>query len=77
MQLRWYSDGSVKWMRSLLINYLENDNLVMVTVHEDIESDPQSYLDRWANFIGLPRLKLKSMELRHVLASEDMTEPRH
>src|ERR1022692_4825373 len=27
MQLRWYSDGSIRWMRSLLINYLENDDL--------------------------------------------------
>jgi hypothetical protein len=29
MQLRWYSDGSIRWMRSLLINYLENDDLVL------------------------------------------------
>src|ERR1035438_935191 len=27
MQLRWYSDGSIRWMRSLSINYLENDEL--------------------------------------------------
>jgi hypothetical protein len=27
MQLRWYSDGSIRWIRSLLINYLENDDL--------------------------------------------------
>jgi hypothetical protein len=27
MQLRWYSDGSIRWMRSLLITYLENDDL--------------------------------------------------
>jgi uncharacterized protein YbjT (DUF2867 family) len=27
MQLRWYSDGSIRWMRSLLINYLENYDL--------------------------------------------------
>jgi Sulfotransferase domain len=53
------------------------DAQVMMTVHEDIESDPQSYLDGLANFIGLPRLKLKSQQLRHVLTSEDMTEPRH
>jgi hypothetical protein len=49
---------------------------VMVTVHEDIKSDPQSYLDRLASFLGLPRLKLKSIELGPVLTSEDMTEPR-
>src|SRR5271157_2533006 len=28
MQLRWYSDGSIRWMRSLLISYLENDDVV-------------------------------------------------
>src|ERR1035438_7682756 len=28
MPLRWYSDGSIRWMKSLLINYLENDDLV-------------------------------------------------
>jgi len=50
---------------------------VMVTLHEDIESDSQSYLDRLANFIGLPRLKLQSTQLRHVLTAEEMTEPRH
>src|SRR5271167_3720457 len=27
MQLRWYSDGSIRWMRSLLIRYLENNDL--------------------------------------------------
>jgi len=53
------------------------DAQVMVTVHEDIGSDPQSYLDRLANFLALPRLKLTSIELRRVLTSEDMTEPRH
>jgi len=30
MRLQWYSDGSTRWMRSLLINYLENDDLVRV-----------------------------------------------
>src|ERR1700682_4119725 len=28
MQLRWYSDGSIRWMRFLLTRYLENDYLV-------------------------------------------------
>src|SRR5271157_1169421 len=29
MQLRWYSDGSIRWTRSLLISYLENHDLVI------------------------------------------------
>ena len=28
MQLPWYSDGSIRWMRSLLIRYLKNTHLV-------------------------------------------------
>jgi hypothetical protein len=50
---------------------------VMVTVHDDIEADPQSYLDRLVDFVGVPRLKLAPTQLRKVLTSEDLTEPRH
>src|SRR5271165_2247970 len=35
MQLRWYSDGSIRWMRSLLISYLENDDLGYAVVATD------------------------------------------
>lgn len=53
------------------------DSQVMATVHDDIQSDPQGYLDKLADFVGLPRIKLVPSQLRRVLTSEDMTQPRH
>lgn len=50
---------------------------VMATVHDDIQSDPQGYLDKLADFVGLPRVKLRPSQVRYVLTSEDMTQPRH
>lgn len=50
---------------------------VMVTVHDDIQADPQSYLDKLVDFIGVPRLKLLPTHQPHVLTSANMTEPRH
>jgi hypothetical protein len=50
---------------------------VMVTVHDDIEADPQSFLDKVVDFIGAPRLKLLPGHVRRVLTSEGLTEPRN
>lgn len=50
---------------------------VLATVHDDILLDPQRYLDNLLDFIGLPHLKVPPLHLRHVLTSEDMTEPRN
>jgi hypothetical protein len=50
---------------------------VMATVHDDIQADPQTYLDKLVDFVGIPRVKLLPSQVRHVLASEDLTEPRH
>lgn len=50
---------------------------VLVTMHHDMQADPQSYLDRLMDFIGAPRIALVSSQRRHVLTSEDMTEPRN
>jgi len=49
---------------------------VMATVHEDMEADPQGYLDKVVDFVGAARLKLQASHRRHVLASERMTQPR-
>lgn len=53
------------------------ESQVMATVHDDIEADPQAYLDRLVDFVGVPRMKLSPSQRRRVLTSEDMTEPRH
>jgi hypothetical protein len=50
---------------------------VMATVHDDIEADPQAYLDKLVDFVGVPRVKLMPAQVRRVLASEDLTQPRH
>ena len=34
MRSQWYSDGSIRWMKFLLINYLENDDLGMMCARE-------------------------------------------
>jgi len=50
---------------------------VMATMHEDMQADPQGYVDRLVDFIGVPRLALLASHSRRVLTSEDMTEPRN
>lgn len=50
---------------------------VLVTVHDDIQTDPQSYLDKLLDFVGATRLKLLPSQISRVLSSEDMTEPRN
>jgi len=59
------------WKRAL------GDSQVMATVHDDIQTDPQTYLDAVTDFVGIPRLKLAASQTRRVLTSEDLTEPRH
>jgi hypothetical protein len=53
------------------------ESQVMATLHDDIQSDPQSYFDKIADFVGAHRQKLRPSQLRRVFGSEDMTEPRH
>jgi hypothetical protein len=49
---------------------------VMATVHEDMKTDPQGYLDRIVEFVGAAPVTLQHQHLRRVLASEAMTQPR-
>jgi hypothetical protein len=50
---------------------------VMVMVHEDIHADPQSYLDKLVDFIGVPRLQLRPAHKSRLLTAEGMTQPRN
>lgn len=50
---------------------------VLATLHDDIEADPQSYLDKLVDFIGVPRVKLLPTHKPRLLTSDKMTEPRH
>jgi hypothetical protein len=53
------------------------DSRIMATVHEDMQADPQSYLDKVVDFVGVPRLKLRPSHKRRILTAESMTEPRN
>jgi len=48
-----------------------------VTVHDDIAADPQSYLDKLVDFIGVPRMTLPAAHKPGLLSSANMTEPRN
>jgi hypothetical protein len=50
---------------------------VMATIYEDMLSDPQGYLDQLTDFVDVPRVKLGPQQLKRVLNSESMTEPRN
>jgi Sulfotransferase domain len=49
---------------------------VLATVFDDMQHDPQSYLDHLVDFVGVPRVQLAPTQVRRVLSSESMTEPR-
>jgi hypothetical protein len=53
------------------------DSQVMPTLHEDMQADPQGYLDKVVDFVGAPRVKLHPSQMAHVLTAEGMTEPRN
>jgi hypothetical protein len=65
-----YAAHLKEWKRTF------GDAQVMVTVQEDLEVDPQSYLDKVVDFVGVPRRQLRPSQLRRVLSSEDLAEPR-
>lgn len=66
-----YAKHLKEWRRTF------GESQVMATVHDDIESDPQSYLDKLLDFLGVPRFSLAPSQTRRVLTSEEMSEPRH
>ena len=66
-----YSTHLQEWQKTF------GHSQVLVTFHDDMQADPQAYLDRLVEFIGVPRVKLRSSQVRSVLSSEEMTEPRN
>jgi hypothetical protein len=49
---------------------------VLATFYDDMQRQPQSYLDTLTDFIGVPRIAMTPSHVRRVLASEGMTQPR-
>ena len=50
---------------------------VLATVYDDLRDQPQAFLDRVVDFIGVPRFKLSPSQIAHVHGSETMTHPRN
>ncbi|HET6179971.1 MAG TPA: sulfotransferase [Candidatus Sulfotelmatobacter sp.] len=71
MESSRYASYLKEWQKTF------GNSQVLVTVHDDMQADPQSYLDRLVDFIGAPRLKLAPSQVRRVLTSEGMTQPRN
>ncbi|HEY3975402.1 MAG TPA: sulfotransferase [Candidatus Sulfotelmatobacter sp.] len=71
MESSRYAAHLKEWKRTF------GNDQVMVTVHDDIQNDPQSYLDKLVDFVGVPRITLRPPQIRRVLTSEDMSEPRN
>jgi hypothetical protein len=71
MESSRYASHLKKWQNTF------PDSQILVTVHDDMQADPQSYLNRLVDFVGAPRLKLRAAHKRRVLTAEGMTEPRN
>ena len=71
MESSRYASHLKEWKKAL------GESQVLVMLHDDIEKDAQLFLDTLADFIGLSRMKLVPAQLRRVLSSEDLTEPRN
>jgi hypothetical protein len=53
------------------------DDQVLATFYDDLRDEPQAYINRLVDFIGVPRFQLTASQLGFVNASESMTHPRN
>jgi LPS sulfotransferase NodH len=47
-----------------------------INLYEDLSSNPQAFVDRLADFLGIPRFQLRKSQLGQVYSTAKMTEPR-
>lgn len=50
---------------------------VSINFYEDLSSDPQGFIDRIADFLGLARPRLSSRQRQQIFSSAQLTEPRN
>lgn len=50
---------------------------VLATVYDDLRTQPQSYVDRLADFTGIGRFQLADSDIKRIHSSERMTHPRN
>lgn len=70
MESSRYADHLKGWLQVF------GPSQVMATVHDDMEADPQGYLDKLVDFVGAKRIQLQPNQVHRVLASDTMTQPR-
>lgn len=66
-----YSTQLAEWRRKF------PDEQMLVTVYDDLRSDPQQFINSITKFIGIPPITLDKSMLEYVYSSERMTEPRN
>jgi len=71
MESSRYASHLKTWQRVL------GKDRVLATIYDDLREKPQSYVDKLADFIGLPRFTLAPSDIHRVHASEMMTHPRN
>ena len=50
---------------------------VLACIYDDLQENPQAYIDRLNDFIGVPRFTLTPEQIEHVESSSGMTHPRN
>lgn len=71
MESSRYADHLKGWLHAF------GPSQVMPTVHDDMEADPQGYLDKVVDFVGAKRVTLQPNQAGHVLSSDTMTQPKN
>ena len=66
-----YSEHYRAWQNAL------GPGQVLATLYDDLRDNPQSYLDKLVDFIGVPRFTLSAAQYRSIHTSESMTHPRN
>ncbi len=66
-----YSLHLAAWQEAL------GNNQVCVMIYDDLRRDPQEFINRITDFIGVTRISLTQRHHRFVLTSETMTHPRN
>jgi hypothetical protein len=65
-----YSENYRAWQLAM------GSTQVLAMVYDDLRDNPQSFLDKLADFIGMPRIVLTSSQNHSIHASESFTHPR-
>lgn len=71
MESGMYATHLKKWQKTF------DKKQILPTIYEDLREQPQSYVDRLADFTGIDRFQLADSDLKKIHSSEMMTHPRN